>query len=300
MVLAFTACALTSFVLPASDPPTRPGVIAIDGRFDDWKSVRSYTDPAGDAHDTDHNAKTDKPAIVDYPDVDLVEYKVTHDEQNLYFYFRAQGVIGRTQKAGQGKPAGRYYVMVAIDVDQNDGTGYWLHEGGYYPTSTGYDLHAEIEFYNGQLNTAHYLNHGAQNQMERQQAFLDQSSGKYQEGNDGPYPAGFVRVLPGSYDFYTEWSYHADGTITFVRDKGPVVPGVVQARVSEDGHELEMCVPMRGFLTDPRGKPIIGPGSRLDLSFSLEASGELAPAKSWASDTGEPIQAYEVTRWQVP
>ena len=54
-------------------------------------------------------------------------------------------------------------------------------------------------------------------------------------------------------------------------------------------------MPLRGFLQDERGKPIIGPGSVLDLSLSLEASGELAPGRAWASDTGEPIDGYVVT-----
>jgi hypothetical protein len=203
-------------------------------------------------------------------------------------------VIGRTQKAAGEKKAGRYYALVTIDVDNNDDTGYGIHEGGYYPTSRGYDVNAEAEFFDGELNTGHYLNHGARNEAELDQAFLDQTQGKYLKGNDGPYPAGFMRPSPGTYKYYTQWSYHDDGTITIVRDKGPVVPGVMRIKTSADGHELEMSVPMRGFLKDQRGKAIIGPGSVLDISFSLEASGELAPGGAWASDTGEPVKGYVV------
>ncbi len=97
----------------------------------------------------------------------------------------------------------------------NDETGYWLHEGGYYPTSRGYDVNAEIEFFDGQLNTACYLNHGARDAAELRQAFLDQSSDKYRAGHDGPYPAGFLRLLPGTYKQYTQWVPHADGTSYF-------------------------------------------------------------------------------------
>lgn len=269
--------------------------IAIDGRFDDWAAVRSSTDPEGDTHDTDHGGRSDNPARVEHPDVDLLEYKVSHDNERLYFYFRARGVIGRTQRAADGREAGRYYVIVTIDVDDNDETGYWVHEGGYYPTSRGYDVNAEVEFYDGELNTGHYLNHGARDEQELHQAFLDQTRGRYVPGHDGPYAAGFMKVLPGAYEHYTQWSYLGDGTITLVRDKGPVVPGVFQVRSSADGHELEMSVPMQGFLKDEHGRPIIAPGSTLDLSFSLEASGELAPGGEWASDTGEPITGYRVT-----
>ena len=50
--------------------------------------------------------------------------------------------------------------------------------------------------------------------------------------------------------------------------------------------------PMTGFLVDVDGKPIIAQGRKIDLSVSLEASGELATDGRWASDTGEPIEGY--------
>jgi hypothetical protein len=109
---------------------------------------------------------------------------------------------------------------------------------------------------------------------------------------DGPYDPGFVNVAPGTYDFYSQWVYHENDTITFVRDEGPIVLGIITAEISADGHELEMVVPYEGFLVDENGDPIIGIGSTLDLSFSLEASGELAPGQQWASDTAEPINGF--------
>jgi hypothetical protein len=139
------------------------------------------------------------------------------------------------------------------------------------------------------------LNHGAKDAAELKQAFLDQSAGKYREGHDGPYPAGFMRVLPGKYKQYTQWVYHEDDRITFVRDKGPVVPGIGKAAISQDGHILEVCFPFKGFLVDEKKRPIIELGEKIDISFSLEASGELAPGGDWASDTGEPIQGYVLT-----
>ncbi|MCB9938421.1 MAG: alpha/beta hydrolase [Planctomycetaceae bacterium] len=268
--------------------------IVIDGHMEDWGSLPSYTDPPGDTHDTDHIGRDDTPRPVDHPDVDLLEYKVTHDNENLYVYLRSRGTIARTQRSAEGIP-GRYYVIVTIDVDDNDETGYWISEGGYYPTTRGYDVNAEVEFFDGELNTACYLNHGALDAAELKQAFRDQSQGKYQEGNDGPYPAGFMKILPGTYDQYTQWVYHDDDTITFVRDKGPVVNGIADAAVSSDGHQIEAKFPLKGFLRDEKGNPVIRLGTKIDLSFSLEASGELAPGREWASDTGEPINGYELT-----
>jgi len=41
-----------------------------------------------------------------------------------------------------------------------DSTGYWIHGGGYYPTSNGYDVNGELEWYNGTFNLGKNLNHG--------------------------------------------------------------------------------------------------------------------------------------------
>ncbi len=266
--------------------------IVIDGKFDDWANVPLHTDPPGNPHDVRHKGKDDKPELVDHPDVDILEYKFTHDAENLYAYYKARGIIGRTQVAKDGKPAGRYYAVITIDTDNDDKTGYWIHEGGYYPTSRGYDVNAEIEWYGGQFNTGHYLNHACLNQAELDQAFLDQSSGQYKKGKDGPYKPGFMRMGPGTYKHYTGWVYHADGTITFVKDKGPRYEGIVRGAISADGHELEMVMPMKGFLVDQAGKPIVALGRTINISMSLEASGELAPGGQWASNSAAPIRGY--------
>jgi hypothetical protein len=275
---------------PLRGEPVRS--ITIDGKFDDWKDVPVYKDPPNNEHDTDHKKKDDRPERVEHADVDLLEYKFTHDAENLYAYFKARGVIGRTQAAGGGKKAGRYYAIVTIDVDNDEKTGYWLHEGGFYPTGGGYDVNGEIEWYGGKVNTGHYINHACRDQAELDQAFLDQSAGQYKKGHPGPYKAGFLRLGPGTYKHYTEWVYHANDTITFVRDQGPQTLGVIKGALSPDGHELEMVIPMKGFLVDPRGQPVVRMGQKINVSMSLEASGELAEGKRWASNTGEPIRGY--------
>ena len=77
-------------------------------------------------------------------------------------------------------------------------------------------------------------------------------------------------------------------------DKGPAYLGpIVEIFLSADGHEAEMKAPFRGFMKDgPGGNPIIELGDTIDISFSLEASGELAVGLDWASDTADPIVGY--------
>ena len=281
-------------MLVATDPlhAEPPRKITIDGKFDDWKDVPVYKDAPNNTHDTDHKERDDKPAAVDHADADLLEYKFTHDAENLYAWFKSRGVIGRTQSSANGKKAGRYYAILAIDVDNDEKTGYWLHEGGFYPTSRGYDLNAEIEFFDNRVNTGHYINHSCLDARELDQAFLDQSSGQFKKEKPGPYKAGVVRLGPGTYKHYTEWVYHANDTVTFVRDQGPQTLGVIKGALAPNGHELEMVVPMKGFLVDPKGQPLVKLGRKISISFSLEASGELAKGGKWASNTGEPIRGY--------
>lgn len=275
--------------------------IIIDGNFADWATVPSHSDPVGgpgvlhdgipDTHDTDGEIPSYVPVYVNHPDIDLVEYKFTHDATNLYAYFRATGMIGNT--ISNASKHGRYYVIVTLDVDNNLATGYPLHEGGYYPTSAGYDMNMEVEYYDGAFNTGHYLNHGALNQTELDEAIQDQIN-------------GIVRVVPGTYDYYSQWVWFdnpSTGTyqlpapdnnasITFVSDKGPVYQGIIRIALSPDKHEAEMVAPFRGFMRSLTGDPIVALGKTLGISISLEASGELAPGNSWASDTGNPILGY--------
>ena len=298
---SFVVCCTT---LPASAAPVNN--IMIDGNFSDWDSVPSYYDADAstdffhggttipDVHDTDHDTAGGIPVAVNHPDVDILEYKFTHDDENLYAYFRARGEIGRTQEAAPGQRAGRYYVIVTIDVDNDLDTGYWLHEGGYYPTTDGYDMNMEVEFYNGEINTAHYLSHDAITESDLYNDFKKLTQGQYpNNGELGTYPVGYVQPETGNYDNYTQWVYHENDTLTLVQDKGPVVPGIMTVELSEDNHEIEFAAPFKGFLKDAFGNPNMDLGKILNVSFSLEASGELATG-DWASDTAEPIIGYQL------
>lgn len=289
-VAASLALAMLGAARAGGEPIHR---ITIDGDFADWAAVPAYFDPEDDQHDTNHDGEFDVPAYVDHEDVDLLEFKFTHDEENLYAYFRARGEIGRTQSSSDGT-AGRYYVIVTIDVDNDDSTGYPLHEGGYYPTTPGYDMNMEVEYYDAAFNTGHYLNHGCLDMAEFLQAQSDQSD-------------GWVNVKPGSYDWYTQWVWYdtpqglpdeiilpTGEAIIWVEDRGPAYPGaIIEIQRSADGREAEMKAPFRGFMRDaPAGAPIMALGKTIDVSFSLEASGELAAGGAWASDTADPIVGY--------
>jgi len=295
------ALALATMLLAAAGAaPIRS--ITIDGNFDDWADVRSYTDPQNDQHDTDHDGEFDVPAHVDHPDVDLLEFKFAHDAENLYAYFRSRGQITRTSSAAVHGRAGRFYVIVTIDVDQDDTTGYPLHEGGYYPTTPGYDLNMEVEFYDGQFNTGHYLLHGCLGDQGSPSFFASQEE----------QAQGLVSIVPGNYDCYTQWVWYdtppglnpaiygeeivlpTGEAIYWVLDRGPAYPGaIVTIAVSADGHEAEMKAPFRGFMKDSAtGQPVIALGKKLDASFSLEASPELVPSADWGSDTADPINKY--------
>lgn len=284
--------------------------ISIDGSFTDWNVVPTHLEYVNDENEDYHGAAppplSEPPLYPDHADIDILEYKFTHDENNLYAYFRSRGIIGQTQRQGEGNgKAGRFYVIVTIDVDNNDATGYGLDDGGYwiYPdwqTSGGYDMNFELEFYDGSWNTGHYLSHDALSDDAEKADAYDLTSGAW-NGNfeSGPYTPGFVQPAPGNYDNYTQWVYQSDDTITLVKDKGPIVPGIVSMALSPDGHEVEICAPFKGFLNNKNGEPNMALGKTIDISMSLEHSGELVARPTdpdypvdWASDSTGPIEDY--------
>ena len=61
-----------------------------------------------------------------------------------------------------------------------------------------------------------------------------------------------------------------------------------------------MAAPFRGFMRDPSGNPVVALRKTMNISISLEASGELAPGGQWASDTGDPIVGYYLSPYPDP
>ena len=265
--------------------------IVIDGNFNDWVNLPVLvTDLPNDEHDTDwFGDGLSEPRPRTYSDVDILEVKFTHDRENLYGYVKAIGEVGRTSREADGHKKGRYYYIITIDVDNNDSTGYPLQEGNYWPNSTGYDMNMEIEFYNGAFNTGHYINHEFMNEAELEAGRVDLYN-------------YIIRLAPGTYDNYLQWVVFPDSSIVDVKDKGPVYQGIIEVGVSADGHEAEMKAPMWGFFWDENGVPIVKLGNTIDISFSLEGSGELSESavelgydgtrSVWGSDTADPIVGY--------
>jgi hypothetical protein len=78
------------FAFASPSHAAAPRSITIDGTFSDWATVPSYFDPTDDQHDTDHDGQFETPDHVAHADVDLLEFKFAHDENNLYAYFRSR------------------------------------------------------------------------------------------------------------------------------------------------------------------------------------------------------------------
>ncbi|MBK7106983.1 MAG: T9SS type A sorting domain-containing protein [Ignavibacteriae bacterium] len=268
--------------------------IIIDGNFNDWENIPVIvSDSANNVHDTDGYEEGGEPAqFLDYSDVDILEVKFTNDENSLYGYIKSKGIIGNTSSTSLGHTkSGRYYFIFTIDVDDNDTTGYPLREGGYYPDSKGYDMNMEVEFYNGEYNTGHYLNH----------EYISEEDYNANWQND--LTQGIVRLTPGTYDWYSQWVLFEDSTYVVVEDKGPIYYGIIKIAVSENGNEAEISAPFWGFLKTPDGKNIIDVNQNIKVSASLEGSGELseealklgytAGSKSvWGSNTAESFNYF--------
>jgi len=294
--------------------------ITIDGNFEDWNTVRKYQDPLDnrqgtvfqalvpDCHDTDHNKPCEIPEHVYNPHVDIIQYAIAHDEYAIYAYFKGAGDISLTSN-GPGSEAGRSYIQVAIDMDNYEPTGYCLCEGGYYPTSCGYDMHFELEMYNGSFNTAHYLLHSMQNQTEYDFEYEQQKQ-------------GLVSFRNATYHPYTEWVYYSkenppspqesarcpDGPhtlpngdlICFVEDKvnGPF-QGVMQFAFSEDKTEVEFSAPYIGFMNlavaEGEPQPAIKLGDTVTIAMMLETSSQYSvPSTLWSTDGAWPIRGYHL------
>jgi len=289
-----------------------PHRIHIDGDFGDWDPVPSYEDPddnmAGtvlqdgipDCHTTTETQKCAIPAHVYNPIVNLLEFKFTHDEHNLYAYLRAKANISLTAK---GAHPGRSYIQVILDADNNQTTGYCLNLGGYYPTTCGNDLHFEIEMYNGSFNTAHYLLHSAWDNATYLIAYEQQKKGIVTFNG------------PAEYRPYTEWVYYDakhpmspdevkrcrdgphklpnGGQICFVKDEvGGPFKGVMSYAFDRGDTMVEMAAPFEGFLNKLDGTPVIGMGTMLHFTMALETSGELQREGKWSTDASWQIRGY--------
>jgi hypothetical protein len=316
------------------DPINRK--IIIDGNFDDWLDVRSYSDPQDnidgtvydespwfpsikipDCHDTDFTNPSDIPKHIYNPNIDIIQFKIAHDDTSLYIYYRVVdgGVIGKTStgpggfdKNNSSKPsAGRYYIITTINIDMNDTTGYWLHGGGYYPTAPGFDGNFEIEFYNGTYNQDYYLDHASNNDSQTNDVkeeniknkfrFLPsvyKYSTQYIYWNHQPTQDEIKRCLDGPYQLPHPYNVNY---ICFTTDDAPgPFTGIVTYARSEKGNELEMRAPFQGFLLNKdTGLSTLQLGMTINISLSFETSPEYSLPQEWCSDTASTIE-YTLSR----
>jgi hypothetical protein len=257
----------------AVGPAYDKNAIAIDGRFDDWRSVRGISDPEWD--------------IVSYlqynADTDLLQFKVASDEQHLYFYTRVAGRHGNT---GAGRD--RYYFYVYIDADRDPTTGYvpTRDDDCYYGVALGDDCEAQFEFIGGRFVKTFY-------------GFAGRSTEK-------DILAGRASIGPSWYAKHDEQGRVRDGyKVEYVRQAGKIsitedfkegTSDDIQIAISPDGSECEMRAAMSGFLRDANGKPIIAPGQLIDLAAGVEASGQVHGHSKWGADSTAIVRGYQIAK----
>jgi hypothetical protein len=245
--------------------------IGIDGRFEDWRNVRGIADPERDIVSyLQHNA-----------DTDLLEFKVTSDAKNLYFYTRVAGRHGNT-----GPPRDRYYFYVYIDADRDPTTGYvpTREDDCYYGVALGDDCEAQFEFIGGRFVKTFF-------------GFAGRSTEK-------DILAGRATIGPSWYAKHDEQGRLRDGykveyinragRISITEDFKEGTSDDIQIALSPDGSECEMRASLSGFLRDANGKPTIAPGQRIDLAAGVEASGQIHGHRKWGADSTAIVRDYEI------
>ena len=133
-------------------PPVVPRPISIDGRFDDWRDVQpGYRDTIDDPVRRDYRGWGPNMHYVNRTGRnDLVESKISFDEQNVYFYARTRNALTSSDDPN--------WMLLLVDPDCDTKTG-WL----------GYDF---------------VINHKA---IQDWKAFLESNvDGKYAWGSPQP------------------------------------------------------------------------------------------------------------------
>jgi hypothetical protein len=87
------------------------------------------------------------------PDMDLLEFKVAHDDEHIYLYARVAGQVGRSHPDG-----GRSYFYAYMDVDQNPVTGFLptRDDECYFGVDIGDDCEVQFEFVSNAFRKSFY------------------------------------------------------------------------------------------------------------------------------------------------
>lgn len=234
--------------------PIRP--IVIDGNFEDWSEVPGYSDPEGD---------------ISKPSTDILEFKIAHDENHLYYYSRHSGPIV-SEDAGLGGQ-GRYYYLLFIDLDNDI-------ETGFVPGTL------DPECYDARMQIGNDL----ELQFERD---WNDSLGRYevqyfyanggvgtQESTELEILSGLLRIGAGDYDEKVQYKFLGttvpdDMVLTSDITRSGYTPGddvfMVQ-RFSQDMTESEISVDFRAGLEDEQGLPHLRLGRSITVGFACESS----------------------------
>ena len=257
---------------PADPPPASPVRIAIDGNFDDWRNVAGVDDPRGDL----------VPYLEYVPDVDLLEFKVAHDDQHIYLYARVAGQVGRSHPDG-----GRGYFYAYMDVDQNPGTGFLptRDDDCYFGVDIGDDCEVQFEFVNNKFRKSFYgfCGLGGNENVLKQQVTIGKSQyGRFDE-------SGVERA-----NYKSEYIYR-NGTTEITEDLQLGTSDTIRLAISPDGREVEIASAFTGFLKDSAGRPTLKLGQTIDLAAGMECDSKAYLGKTrWAADSTTPIRGYRL------
>ena len=254
---------------PAGPAPA----VQIDGRFDEWRSVPGVPDPEGD--------------VVSYleynPDTDLLEFKVTNDNEYLYFYSRVAGRHGQTA-AGRD----RYYWYAYIDADCDPTTGYvpTRDDNCYFGVALGDDCEAQYEFIGGRFVKTFYGSAGRSTEKEILSGRVDLGPSWYSKHDE----KGKLR------DSYKVEYIRRRGEISITEDFAEGTSEDISIAISPDGSECEMRAAMTGFLRDSNDQPVIAAGQSIDLAVGVEASGQQAGNSKWGADSTVVLHGYTIAK----
>jgi hypothetical protein len=246
--------------------------INIDGNFDDWRSIAGVDDIRGDV----------APYLEYVPDVDLLEFKVAHDDEHIYLYARVAGQVGRSHPDG-----GRSYFYAYLDVDQNPGTGFLptRDDECYYGVDIGDDCEVQFEFVNNAFRKSFYgfCGLGGNDNVLKQKVTIGKSQYGRFDSN------GVERA-----NYKSEYIYR-DGITEITEDLMLGTSDTIRLAMSPDGSEVEVVSTFTGFLKDPGGRSTVELGQTIDIAVGMECDSKAYPGKKrWAADSTSAIRGYRL------
>jgi hypothetical protein len=235
--------------------------------------VQGVDDPRGDL----------VPYLEYVPDVDLLEFKVAHDNEHIYLYARVAGRVGHSYPKG-----GRSYFYAYMDVDQNADTGFLptRDDECYYGVDIGDDCEVQFEFVDNAFRKAFYgfCGLGGDDNVLKQTVTIGKSQyGRLDEnGNERAH-------------YKSEYIYRG-GATEITEDMKLGTSDTIRVAVSPDGSEVEVVSSLTGFLEDRDGRPTVALDQTIDLAAGMECDSKAYSGKSrWAADSTKPIRGYRLS-----